>query len=80
MSLDFIRATNLIAGQNKRYIVYQDYDRVYPYTTEVISGYMPSCVNSSILTLVGSGDQYLNASLMGAKDIIVIDINKLAIK
>lgn len=79
MSLDFIRATNLIAGQNKRYIVYQDYDRVYPYTTEVISGYMPSCVNSSILTIVGSGDQYLNASLMGAKDIDVIDINKLAI-
>ena len=56
MNFDFIRATNLIAGQNKSHRVYQDYDRVYPYTTEVISGYMPSCVNSSILTIVGSGD------------------------
>lgn len=59
---------------------YTKFDRVYPYTTEMISQYMKDLDNKDILSVVGSGDHFLNACLLGAKSIDSFDINNLAIK
>ena len=53
---------------------------IYPFTTENISGYLPyfDLKDKSLLTVGSSGDQVINAILMGSKDISVIDLCKLA--
>ena len=54
-----------------------EFDRIYPFTTENISGYIDffDLKDKSLLTLGSSGDQAINAYLKGAKDITVLDIN-----
>ena len=54
------------------------FDKVYPFTTESISGYMKhmDVKDKSVLTVGSSMDQALNACLYGAKDITVMDISK----
>ena len=49
---------------------------VYPFTTENISAYidMFDLKDKSLLTVGSSGDQVLNAILMGCKDIVLFDI------
>ena len=49
---------------------------VYPFTTENISGYLPyfDLKDKSLLTVGSSGDQAINAILMGSKDITVVDL------
>lgn len=49
---------------------------IYPFTTENISGYLPyfDLEDKSLLTVGSSGDQAINAILMGSKDITVIDL------
>lgn len=79
MSSDFINAISVITNNDGSGMIFHSYDKVYPYTTEVISGYLPNCTGADVLTVAGSGDHYLNAILMGAKNIDVFDINKLAI-
>lgn len=53
------------------------FDNTYPFTTENISGYIGNfnLKNNSLLTTGSSGDQALNAILLGAKDITILDIN-----
>lgn len=54
----------------------------YPFTTENIAGYMPNLniKNKSVLTLGSSGDQVLNAILLGAEHITLFDINPNALQ
>ena len=54
-----------------------EFDKIYPFTTENISGYINKFAlkNKSLLTLGSSGDQAINAYLKGAKDITLLDIN-----
>lgn len=51
--------------------------KIYPFTTENISGYINSfnIYNKSLLTVGSSGDQLLNAILLGANDLTLMDIN-----
>lgn len=53
---------------------------IYPFTTENISGYIESfdLDGKSLLTVGSSADQTLNAVLLGAKDITLMDINPFA--
>lgn len=53
------------------------FDRIYPFTTENIAGYINlfDLDNKSLLTVGSSGDQVINASLFNCKDQTVIDIN-----
>ena len=53
------------------------FDRLYPFTTENISGYFKEkdIKNKSILTVGSSGDQAINAFAMGAKEVTIFDIN-----
>ena len=53
------------------------FSRVYPFTTENISGYIDyfPLKNNSLLTVGSSGDQVFNAILKGCHDIEVLDIN-----
>lgn len=54
-----------------------DFDKIYNYTTENISGYLDKfdLDNKSLLTVGSSGDQAINAIYRGSKDITVMDVN-----
>lgn len=54
------------------------FQEVYPFTTEMISGYFKEIdfKDKSVLTVGSSSDQAFNALLMGAKSIKVYDINE----
>jgi hypothetical protein len=56
------------------------YDRIYPFTTENLQGYMPllALTGKSVLTVGSSGDHIINAALLGARSITAFDINVLA--
>lgn len=50
---------------------------VYPFTTEMIAGYMPTLEvkNKSVLTVGSSCDQVFNALVEGASNVTLFDIN-----
>jgi len=56
--------------------VKEEFDDVYPFTTENITGYINKfdLNNKSLLTLGSSSDQAINAIIKGCKDISVLDI------
>lgn len=55
-----------------------NFDCIYPFTTENISGYIDSfhLNDKKLLTVGSSGDQAINAILNGCKDVTVLDVNK----
>ena len=57
------------------------FQEVYPFTTEVISGYFKEIdfKDKDVMTLGSSSDQAFNALLLGAKKITVYDINENAL-
>lgn len=61
--------------------IYGKYAPFYTYTTENIRDYMNiyPIENKKVLTVCGSGDQALNAILMGASKVEVFDVNTAAI-
>ena len=56
---------------------WEKFYKIYPFTTENIGGYIGSfdLYNKSLLTVGSSSDQLLNAILLGAKDLTLMDIN-----
>lgn len=54
------------------------FQRIYPFTTEDISGYLPQLdlKGKKVFTLGSSGDQALNALLLGAREVTIFDINE----
>lgn len=69
-----MNATDICIGN----IGYQNrFDRIYPFTTENISGYisMFKLAGKSLLTVGSSGDQVINASMFNCKNQTVVDIN-----
>ena len=56
--------------------VKEEFDEIYPFTTENIAGYINKfdLNNKSLLTLGSSSDQAINAIMSGCKDISIIDI------
>ncbi len=56
---------------------YKGFLKIYPFTTENISGYIENfnLKDKSLLTVGSSGDQVFNAILNGCKKITIIDIN-----
>lgn len=57
------------------------YSRLYSMTTENIYGFLKNydLKDKKILTVAGSGDQRLNAYLLGAKEVTCFDINPLTL-
>ena len=55
------------------------HSKMYRATTENITGFLSNydLKDKRVLTAAGSGDQRLNAYLMGAKDVTCFDINPL---
>lgn len=55
-------------------------DKIYPFTTENIKGYLGKIEpeDKTVLTVGSSGDQALNALLLGAKEVTVFDISYFA--
>lgn len=53
------------------------FGKIYPFTTENISGYIDlfNLKDRSLLTVGSSGDQIINAILKGCKDVTLLDIN-----
>ena len=72
-----------LAGSN-RALVPQRWRVLYAFTTENISGYLPLVGPAAghrfdtVLTVCGSGDQLLNAILLGATELTAFDINPAA--
>ena len=56
------------------------FGKIYPFTTENISGYIDNfdLKDKSLLTVGSSGDQIINAVLKGCKDITLLDLNPFA--
>lgn len=54
----------------------QTFNKIYPFTTENISGYLDQFAlkNTSLLTVGSSIDQVINVSLKGCQDITLLDI------
>lgn len=69
-------AKNSIKGTSQRKEVHR-FDKIYPFTTENISGYIDlfDLENKKLLTVGSSCDQIFNASLKGCKDITSLDVN-----
>lgn len=63
-----------ICSTNK---VFDDFDRIYPFTTENIHGYFnkEDIENKQILTVGSSLDHAINSFLMGSNDITIFDVN-----
>ena len=57
-----------------------EFSKIYLMTTENIKGYLEKWFleDKDVLTVAGSGDQMLNAYLLGAKNVTCFDINPLA--
>lgn len=57
-----------------------DFSKIYLMTTENIKDFLVKydLYNKDVLTVAGSGDQMLNAFLMGARSVTCFDINPLA--
>ncbi|MBQ6538789.1 MAG: DUF3419 family protein [Bacilli bacterium] len=79
MKEDFYKAKDIITNRIDHRQEFTEYDRIYPYTTENISGYMEDVTDKDVLTVVGSGDHYLNLILKGANTVDCFDINKFAL-
>ena len=75
---DMIKASQLIKSYEYTDEDFQEYDRVYPYTTELIDGYMRDSQDKTVLSVVGSGDHYLDLVCKGATTIDSFDINRLS--
>ena len=56
----------------------EGFQKIYPFTTESISGYITKMdvENKNVLTLGSSCDQALNSLLLGANEVTVFDINE----
>ena len=69
-------AKSCINGNPERKEAYK-FDKIYPFTTENISGYIDlfDLENKKLLTVGSSCDQIINASLEGCKDITLLDVN-----
>ena len=63
--------------EQSSYYDWQNFFKIYPFTTENITGYINlfDLKDKSLLTVGSSCDQILNAILMGCKDITLLDIN-----
>lgn len=57
-----------------------NYNLIYPFTTENIAGYIDcfDLEDKTLLTVGSSGDQVINAALKGAREITLLDINPCA--
>lgn len=66
-------AINICNGGRERKV---KFNRIYPFTTENINGYLDlfDLKDKSLFTVGSSGDQIFNASLVGCKDITLFDV------
>ena len=71
---------NVLRINGELFYEFGEYSKIYLMTTENIREFLQcySLQDSSVLTVCGSGDQVLNAYLLGAKNVTCFDINPLA--
>ena len=74
------KVDKILNKQRRLSIDFGEFSKIYMMTTENIKGFLEnfSLQDKEILTVAGSGDQMLNAYLMGAKNVTCFDINPLA--
>lgn len=75
MDDNIIKLIDLIENQRIFDVDFNGYDRLYPYTTENLKGYLPDVDGKNVLSVSGSGDHYLNLAFLGARTIDSFDIN-----
>lgn len=74
------KVDQILNKQRRLSIDFGEFSKIYMMTTENIKGFLEnySLEDKEVLTVAGSGDQMLNAYLMGAKNVTCFDINPLA--
>lgn len=65
-----------IREKNKRDF-FEEYDRIYPFTTESLTSYIKDVDNKEILCIGSSGDHAIESYYQGASSVDTFDINKL---
>ena len=65
---------------NDIFLDFDPFQRLYPFTTENIAGYIDkfNLKGKSLLTVGSSADQVINAIYKGSKDITLYDVNIFA--
>lgn len=76
---DLKNAIKLLHGDYAEDGSFHKYNSIYPFTNENLDGYMKGLEGQKVLTVVGSGDHYLNAIYNGAEVVDCFDINRLTI-
>lgn len=71
---------DILKSNKKLSINFGEFSKIYLMTTENIKGFLEhyNLHDKEVLTVAGSGDQMLNAYLLGAKNVTCFDINPLA--
>jgi len=74
------KVDKILKSEEKLSDDFGELSKIYLMTTENIKGFLErySPQDKEVLTVAGSGDQMLNAYLMGAKNVTCFDINPLA--
>ena len=70
-------AKAIINKTNNQSLIFHEYDKIYPFTTENIKSYMQDVCGKDILVVGSSGDHKLNALNLGAKTVDTFDVNHL---
>ena len=78
MNRDILELNKIMDGRNSLSFEYEQYDKIYSYTTENQKGYMKD-IYGDVLSVSGSGDHYLNLSSLGVDNIDSFDINKFSL-
>ena len=76
---DMLMVSHIINTYDYSDYTFKKHDKIYPYTNEIIDGYMNNSKNKTVLSVVGSGDHYLNLVCKGAEVIDSFDINRLSL-
>lgn len=77
MQNDINEAMYIIAGKKIDVNGFNNYDKIFPFTTEDVKNTLNNAKGKDILTICGSGDHFLNAVKSGANSVDVFDINIL---
>jgi hypothetical protein len=80
LNYDIEYAKTLITDKDAKATCHTKCSKIYPFTTENLSGYFNQLdfKDKKVLTVTGSGDHALNAILLGASEVHTFDINRYA--
>ena len=77
MLKDEIKICELMTGASRTIGTFQEYDKIYPFTSESLSSYITDAKDKNVLSVASSGDHMLELYYRNANEVDIFDINKL---